>query len=188
MRSGPGSIDCWRSKERKPPQHFTGIWDYWSGISVGWLESAGATGSASKNTGIARGVLGKCAGVGRVWCETLLNEPAEAESIRRSSTPTELRIFWNSQKTGTGIPAQQRIVVLGWMKPFFSPENDLFARRTSGRWLSGSAALLRSPGGSDAHRGAKGRCLRSPRRSCVSSSTAPLRHWNSVNRRARDRR
>jgi hypothetical protein len=58
----------------------------------------------------------------------------------------------------------------------------------AGCWLSGSARLLRSPGGSDARCGPKGRCARSPSRSCVSSNTAPLRHWNSVSRRARDRR
>src|ERR1700746_1976114 len=88
----------------------------------------------------------------------------------------------------TGRSLLQLLEYLAQDRSFGFPENDLFAQRTSGRWLSGAAALLRSPGGPDAHRGPKGRCVRSARRSCVSSSTAPLRHWNSVNRRARDRR
>ena len=47
-------------------------------------------------------------------------------------------------------------------RSFGFPENDLFALRTSGRWLSGSAALLRSPGGSDARCGQKGAVMPSP--------------------------
>jgi hypothetical protein len=42
-----------------------------------------------------------------------------------------------------------------------------FLRQANGRWFSGSAALLQSPEGPDVRHGAKGRCVRSPRRSCI---------------------
>ena len=119
-------------------------------------------------------------------------ETADGELSVRIQDADHQHPHRNKERQGkrniTGRSFLQLLEHLAQARSFGFPENDLFVLRASGRWLSGSVALLRSPGCSDAHRGPKGRCVRSARRSCVSSSTAPLRHWNSVNRRARDRR